>query len=268
MDSIKFGCQAYTWKMSYEKYFGKVPHMLDVIAKSEFEGLEIMIDLMGGYYDDQKLSAALEESGVEFAALAVSLPWLNEKETEEEEKISNEAIEFLKKFPGTIMMLGHEPVGDRDNLLVKQKNQASIINGIARRASGDGIKAVFHANSSPNAYFRTEEDYRRLADMLDERVVGLALDAGHMANGNCDVQALFKEFMPKIKHVHYKDMTEKHEWTPMGTGSIDFVALTDILRKGKYQGWIMVEDESPDALIDPDLVTLNNGKYIADHLKG
>ena len=48
----------------------------------------------------------------------------------------------------------------------------------------------------------------------------------------------------------------------MGKGSIDFSGIISFLDATNYNGWIMVEEESSDAVIDPDRVTLANGKYI------
>ncbi|MDR3224998.1 MAG: sugar phosphate isomerase/epimerase [Clostridiales Family XIII bacterium] len=269
MSEIKFGCQVYTWYMSYDKYNGEVRHTLDVIANSKFTGIEPMTDFMGDYFEDYALMQdALQQTKVALPAIAFSQPWLGAEETADEQQEADKAIAYLKHFPGTILMLYHTPVGNRDDLLEKQKHQTGIINTIAERAAAEGIKSAFHANSPSNALFNTQEDYYRLADLLDDRFVGLALDAGHMAHGKCDVLKLFKEFMPKVWHVHYKDMLADGSWALMGKGVIDFVAITKLLRDNDYDGWIMVEDESPEGEKDPDSATMENGVYIADFLMG
>ncbi len=53
-------------------------------------------------------------------------------------------------------------------------------------------------------------------------------------------------------------------WIAMGRGIIDFPRLTAGLRQSGYNGWIMVEDESPDGEADPDAVTRANGRYIRE----
>jgi len=47
-----------------------------------------------------------------------------------------------------------------------------------------------------------------------------------------------------------------------GKGCIDFAGIVAVLRQHDYRGWIMVEDESPRAEVDPDTVTRSNGTYL------
>ncbi|MCL2162850.1 MAG: sugar phosphate isomerase/epimerase [Oscillospiraceae bacterium] len=263
---IRFGSQSYTWFMSYDKYFGKVPHMLDIVARSKFEGIEFTTNILGEYIDPAKLKEALHASGTPLAAIAISLPWLSDAETDDEFEEIKRVIELVSAFPETLLMLGQKPVGDRDNLYAKQKKQINIVNGIAKRASEKDITVAYHTNSQVNSLFRTQEEYYILAELLDERFIGLALDAGHMAYGGCDVPGMFIDLASKIKHVHYKDMKSNLTWTPMGEGIIDFRAITKSLRDSGYYGWIMVEDESPEAEINPDDVTFRNGEYVNKYL--
>ena len=57
-------------------------------------------------------------------------------------------------------------------------------------------------------------------------------------------------------------MSAAGAWCAMGDGMIDFPRLTADLRRTGYSGWIMVEDESPGAEIDPDAITRQNGQYL------
>ena len=52
----------------------------------------------------------------------------------------------------------------------------------------------------------------------------------------------------------------------MGAGVIDFPRIVTMLRDGGYDGWIMVEEESPQAEGDPDAATLQNGEYLRQTL--
>ena len=48
----------------------------------------------------------------------------------------------------------------------------------------------------------------------------------------------------------------------MGDGSIDFEGVTRFLIDTGYDGWLIVEDESAEAEIDPDGVTTTDGVYL------
>ena len=162
-------------------------------------------------------------------------------------------------------MLAHlaaDPVREH-NLYEKQMNQLYCLCDIAKRARERGIVPVFHPNSGPNSIFRYESDYHIMFDMLYEGGIGYAPDAGHMANGGIDPLSVIKEHRDLVQHVHFKDMTADHTWATMGTGIIDFESIVRYLEETDYRGWIMTEDESPDAVADSDGVVLADGKYMA-----
>lgn len=266
MSKIKYGSQTYPWQMNIEKYHGQVPHMADILLQAGFTGMEAEICMLEDYYTDwQKLKALLDEKNVTFAALAFHEDWLGYGETDEERAKADEAIEFLKHFPTAKLMLGHvaaDPIRER-NLYEKQKNQLKCISDIAQRAAEEGVVTVFHPNSGDNSIFRYENDYHIMFDTLYTKGIGYAPDAGHMANGGIDPLKVIKEHRDIVQHVHFKDMTPDHVWATMGTGVIDFKSIVDFLKETNYQGWIMTEDESPDAEADSDGVVLADGKYMA-----
>ena len=265
MSHIAYGGQTYPWQMNIEKFHGQVPHMVDTLVQAGFTGIEAEICMLEDYYTDwQRLKALLDEKGIVLAALAVHEPWLLPRETEEEYQAANQAIEFLTHFPAAKLMLGHaaeDPIREH-NLREKQDNQMSCIRAIGQRAAERGIVSVFHPNPTPNSIFRYEEDYQIMFDALYQCEVGYAPDIGHMLNGNIDPLAVIKQHRDKVRHVHFKDMDASHVWAAMGKGIGDFKSIIDFLNDTDYLGWIIVEDESPDAVRDSDAVVLADGLYI------
>ncbi len=53
----------------------------------------------------------------------------------------------------------------------------------------------------------------------------------------------------------------------MGTGKLDFHAITEWLTTRNYEGWIICEDECHDAIGDPDSVTMQNGEWCKENLQ-
>lgn len=268
MSNILYGGQTYPWQMNIEKFHGQVPHMTDVLVQAGFSGIEAEICMLEEYYTDwKKLKALLDEKGLALAALAVHEPWLCEKETEEEFEAANQAIEFVSHFPAAKLLLCHvamDPVREH-NLLEKQKNHLACLRAIGQRAAERGVVTAFHPNSAPNSIFRYEEDYDIMFDTLYSCEVGYAPDVGHMMNGNIDPLKMIQKHRDKIRHVHFKDMAPNHEWATMGQGIGDFKSVIDFLNETDYRGWIMVEDESPDAVKDSDAVVMADGKFIAEN---
>lgn len=265
MSHILYGSQTYPWQMNLEKFHGQVPHMVDVLLRAGFTGMEAEICMLEDYYEDWgKLKALLDEKGVALAALAIHEPWLLPQETDEEFAAADKAIEFLAHFPTAKLLLGHvaiDPVREH-NLKEKQQNHLACIRDIGRRAAERGVVAVFHPNSAPNSIFRYDEDYDTMFEALAKCDVGYAPDVGHMLNGGIDPLKTIQEHREKVQHVHFKDMDADHVWATMGCGIGDFKPIVKYLEDTDYRGWIMTEDESPDAVQDSDGVVLADGAYI------
>jgi inosose dehydratase len=250
--------------MSYEKYSQRLDHIISVVAESGFAGIEAEICMLGPYNKaPEKLSADLKTRGIGLGALCLVCDWLSPQETDEELAEADRVITMLRAhFPGTLLALCQMPQADRSDLSERQNNCIACCNAIGRRAADSGVATVMHPNSPPGSVFRIAEDYKILMDGLDSSVITYAPDAGHIAKGGMDPVAIFKEYGSVIGHVHFKDMTPEGTWAEMGQGCIDFDAIVSGLQAGGFQGWIMVEDESPRAETDPDAVTVANGEYL------
>ena len=92
--AIKFGSEVYTWFMDGygEGNKNKLPHMMKVIKEAGFTGIEPMVlepyddYWLGDCKDPAKLKDALDEAGIELAALALICKWDGEEETEAQEQ--------------------------------------------------------------------------------------------------------------------------------------------------------------------------------------
>jgi inosose dehydratase len=266
---IKYGFQTYTWQMSYEKYADKIEHVADITKKSGLLGIEAETCMLKGFFDTSSPEAfkkMLAEKGVEFACLVVVRDWLHDGETADEKQLADKAMEFLRAFPNALLSLCPMPQNDRSNLAERQKNALTCVNSIAKRAADFGIKSVFHPNSPPGSVFRTFDDYKLMLDGLDSKFLGFCPDSGHIHNGGMDVYDIFRDYMPLIKHVHFKDVAADGGWKIMGEGITDFVKIVEMLHRSRFEGYVMIEDESPEAEVDPDAVSVKNGEYIRNTL--
>ena len=263
MSQIKFGCQFYTWQMSGNRYAGKLPDILNVVKPAGFAGIESEPWMLGSYYGDPSaLKDLLAQFNLQLGAIAFVCDWANPVETEQEIDEAERVFTYVKSFPDAHLVLCQFPGKDRSNLRQRQNNLISCVNAVAVRAVDQGLICSYHPNSPDGSVFRIEDDYKILFDGLDTRVVGFAPDTGHIARGGMDVIKIFNTYRPLIKHIHFKDITMTGGWTAMGAGMIDFPKIVTMLRDTGYTGWIMIEEESPEAEADPNTATTKNGEYL------
>lgn len=262
---IRFGCQTYTWQMSFEKYRGKVEHILSTVHAAGLEGLEPELCMLGDFAaDPARLQSVLQKHGVTLGALCLVCDWQDANENADEAAQADAVIALLRNhFPESVLVLCQMPGRDRTNISERQKNALACINAVGKRAHAAGVVAAFHPNSPEGSIFRTADDYHVMLMGLDTTCVGFAPDAGHIAKGGMDPVAVIGAAISTVRHVHFKDMDAEGNWAEMGHGIIDFRAIVEILNKAGYRGWIMIENESALAEIDPDAATLASGHYIA-----
>jgi inosose dehydratase len=265
---IRYGCQTYTWQMSFDRYAGQVEHIVDVIKASGMRGMEPEQCMLGAFAEQPaRLREVLAERGVKLVAFCLVGDWRGAAETASERANADATISMLAgHFPDCLLALCQMPGADRDQLTQRQNNALACINAIAKRASGAGIVAAFHPNSPAGSVFRTADDYELLLAGLDSRYLGFIPDAGHIAKGGMDPVRVISEAIGLVRHVHFKDMDAQGAWVEMGRGIIDFPGIVQVLTAANYRGWIMVEDESALAEHDPDAATMANGRYVTSIL--
>ena len=264
---FRFGSEVYTWYMSNngETYKDQLGHMIEVISKAGFKGIQPIFSWMGALQDPDRLEAKLKEQGLELAALALALDWNGKGESDQERDAADRAIRLLQRFPGAVLCTVQIPTG-RHDLKERRLRLVDIINKVSKRAADKGVPCSFHPNSPHTSITRTEEDYSVILESLDVKATGWCPDVGHIANGGMDPLAKMKQYASLINHVHYKDWDGEPEFALMGKGKVDLLGITRWLGEQRYEGWIICEDEGKEALEDPDFVTLHDGRWINETL--
>ncbi len=265
---MRYGCHGYTWQMSYEQESRvDLGHILDVIERAGFEGIDTQVKMLGPFeHDAAALARELDVRGLELAALTVSLDWIHGHEDLEEQRTADYFIRYLSFFGSPVLNLVPRP-GGRSDLRRDQDSILTCVNAIARRAAAVGVRAAFHPNSSPGSVFAEATDYERMFAGLDHDVIGWTPDVGHIAKGRMDPVALIQRFGRLVRHCHFKDIDHEDRWVAMGAGRLDFPGVVQALGAWGYDGWIMVEEESAFAVADPDAAMMQNGRYVREVLR-
>ncbi|MFT5288841.1 MAG: inosose dehydratase [Planctomycetota bacterium] len=267
MKNVRIACQTYTWQMSGD-YVGKLDHILGLLAKTGFNGVEPETQYLGALGEPGALSAALAQSGIQLAGLCLVEDWLSLEETPAERERADECLDFLAHFPGTLLNLCQMPTSRPDDALQLRERQGNLlacVHEIAARAEARNIPSAYHPNSPDASIFRTAPDYEVLLAALGGSL-GWVPDCGHIARVGMDPLEMIRKHRDLVQHIHYKDMTVDGAWAEMGKGVIDYLAITRFLVETNYAGWIVVEDESDRAIPDPDQVTIDDWVWIERNL--
>ena len=210
---FRFGSEVYTWFMNNDgkTHAGRLGHMIEVIAKAGFTGIQPIHFWMGDLSDPGRLEAKLKEQGIELAAIALALEWNSTEETEKEREEADQTINLLQRFSGAILCTVQKPSG-RHNLVERRQSLVNIVNTVSRRAMEKGVPCSFHPNSPHTSITRTEEDYQVILESLDSTATGWTPDVGHIINAGMNPLEKMKQYASMINHVHYKDWNGEPEF--------------------------------------------------------
>lgn len=261
---VRFASQTYSWQMS-GNWAGRLNEIVRTVAASGFEGIEPEVCMTGGYETATQLRGLLLEHGVELAALTLVLDWQHPGETASERQEADRVIEVLRHFPGARLVLVQSPSDRWTDRALAQDNLLTCLTAVAHRAADAGLTATFHPNSPRASIVRERSDYDRVLPRLPS-VLGWTPDTGHLAVGGMDPLELIGEYRELINHVHLKDADRDGRWTPNGTGSIAMDRCVALLAATGYEGWVVLEDESPQAEADPAAAAVANREYVRTRL--
>jgi inosose dehydratase len=263
---IKFGCQTYSWQMSGDTYRGRLRHMAEVSAAAGFDGIEPEVVMLGQRRAPAAMAPILSETGLELVSIVLVEDWAGSGETPAEQSNADHYIDYVRHFPSAVLVLCQMPGRDRDRLGERQRNLLDCVNAIGQRAADQDVRCTFHPNSPAGSVFRTAADYEVLLGGL-AGTVGYTADVGHIASGGMDPLDTLRTYRDRLDHIHFKDIDSRGRWAPTGIGVIDFPGLTRYLVDTGFEGWIVLEDESPDAERNPDEAAHRNGRYVTQRLR-
>ena len=85
---------------------------------------------------------------------------------------------------------------------------------------------------------------------LNRKELYLTYDTSHYYTNSGDIDILWRTFHDKIKNVHIVDnyTKEADPHPPLGTGSIDFESIIEIMRRYNYEGSLIIELSSAKGL--------------------
>jgi inosose dehydratase len=141
-----------------------------------------------------------------------------------------------------------------------------------------GLRTVFHHHCA--GYVETPTEIDQLMALTDPTLVGLVLDMGHYKFGGGDPLSCLVKHQSRIWHIHFKDchtqlaeQSRKEGWDyfksvgsgvfcELGKGSVDFPSIVAELKKQKYDGWIVVEQDVLPGMGNPKVCAKRNRDYI------
>lgn len=264
---MKTGCQTFTWEMLGDDWAGSTDDVVRAIGAAGYAGIEITNNMIGGYDRDvEGFKHLLAETGLTFVAYAFSTPsgFTVEEKTEEELAAISSAMDFIASFPGTILSLGcptdHRGIGDAKAIEIAGR----IFNRAGEIGKTRNVPVAFHPSSHHGSVVVTRPQYEAMMAATDPSLVKWVPDTGHIIRGAQNIPETLSLFRERIAYVHLKDASSDGVWRMMGAGDCDIPGVIAHLHdKLGFDGWLIGEEESDEAGLDPATAVKRNREYLA-----
>ena len=141
--------------------------------------------------------------------------------------------------------------GERGNL-DHYKLLAERLNKAGERCKKAGIQLCYHNHDFEFAALEGKMPYDLLLSQTDKNLVKMELDLYWASKAGHDPVALFKANPGRFPLWHVKDMdkTEKHDFTEVGNGSIDFKRIFAQAKLAGLQYFFVEQDKTPGEPMD------------------
>lgn len=261
MAGRRIACQTFTWEMLGDGWTGGPDDLVEAIATAGYAGIEIT-DTMIGHYADQPEAFArrLDESGLTLAAFAYGSHggFSEADQAEADYAACRKWSDFVAHFSGAVLSMGSATAMSDGPRADKIALAAEIYNRSAEIARAAGIALALHPSSHKNTLLFDKADYDRIFSLLDKNI-GWVPDTGHILRAGQDIGLTLSDFGDRIRYLHLKDVDAHGDWAMLGEGICDLTAVLAAVEKApRFNGWIVVEEESEEAGKDPAAAVRRN----------
>lgn len=264
---LKAGCQTFTWEMLGSGWTGDADDLLAAIAAAGYAGIEITDRMIGPYKDRPTLFAdALEKHGLALVAYACgSESGFTEPDALDADlEMASRAITFAGAFPDAHVSFGSATIMSEGPRGAKFGAAARFYNEAAERGARANVPVAVHPSSHHDTLLLTREDYDELFARLDPEAVGWVPDTGHIIRGGHDILDTLGSYRDRIRYLHLKDVDRTGDWQMLGAGTCDVAAVIALVSDApRFNGWLVVEEESEQAGHDPATAVATNRKTLA-----
>ena len=244
--------------------------VLDDIARTGYDGTQLGL----GFPEGDALRGVLAARDLRLAEVYASIPATVDGPTAGALDEVRERLRLLVAGGGEVLCVAFDGTPDRDAFAGRASDAATprltadgwartleLLATVARETRDAGARIAFHPHAG--TYVETPDEVDRLAAAIDDATLPFCLDVGHYTVGGGDPAAALRRLGDRVTHVHLKDVDpevlaalregsaggfgaaiRRRLFTELGSGVLDLDAILAVLAERRYDGWLMVEQDS------------------------
>jgi len=244
--------------------------ILDDIARTGYDGCQLGL----GFPEGNELRTTLAARDLRLAEVYASIPATVDGPTAGALADVRERLRLLVAGGGEVLCIaldgspgrdeaaGHATGADTPQLTdAGWDGLVELLRTVAAETRAAGGRVAFHPHAG--TFVETPAEVERLAAAIDAETLPLCLDVGHYLVGGGDPVAALLRFGDRVTHVHLKDVdpdvlgglrrraigsfgdaVRQRLFTELGSGLLDLDGILAVLAERRYDGWLMVEQDS------------------------
>ncbi len=239
--SVKLGCQTNAWRINPANF----SDLLNVLAKLKelgFDGFETGFrNLQPQFGNILQARAQLEKHGLQFFGCHIFLDKYDEKTNVAPMDVVTKIVDGAAAFGAQRLILSGTGL-IKDNKIDTEtvKRKADGINAAAKYCKSKGIKFAYH-NHGPE-FQNNGLEIESLYKLTDPSLVDFLTDCGWAMRGGMNVPEFFSRHHKRIIGLHLRDFKGDTQ-VPLGQGDFPLQQLAAVIKKVKWQGWALNEEE-------------------------
>ena len=244
--------------------------ILDDIARIGYDGCQLGL----GFPDGGTLREMLASRELRLAEVYASIPATADGPAANALADVRERLRLLVAGAGEVLCVAFDGSPDRDRAAGRASDPATprltddgwtrtieLLETISAETRAAGARIAFHPHAG--TYVETPDEVERLAASIDAATLPFCLDVGHFLVGGGDPVTALRRYGARVEHLHLKDVdpdvlaglrdgtvadfgeaVRRRLFTELGAGVLDLDGVLAALAERRYDGWLMVEQDS------------------------
>lgn len=256
----KFGFHPAIWQCgeSEERFWEAVGDMAD----AGWDGFEVAGPILKPYYDDPRpFISRLAEHGLELATVYSGLSFADPAKIETELAAVTRTADFCQAVGCEVLLIdGGSKLNGQHHGEADYHRVAEAANKVGEMALQRGLTCAWHQHWG--TMFEFPPAFHRLMELTDPDLLKFCPDTAQLTLGLFDLPEIFTEYLDRIAYVHFKDLDPNRRFIELGSGTIDFAPLWELLEGRGFDGWIVV-DLDYTSLEPPESCAVNR-RYLTE----
>lgn len=253
---MKLGYSTITWggvggtaggvtsvKDLYYRVNGSTTEAIADISSAGYAGTEIFDGNLADFADNPEvLLGSLKAANLQLVSVYTGANFIYDDILDDElAKVTQSAV-LARQFGASRLVVGggaQRSGGFRDG---DMQSLATALDRVVEIAEAHGLESSYHPHLGTIV-----EGAAGLGELMTLSRINFCPDTAHLAAGGADPEEMIRLHGTRLAHVHLKDFDRQtNQFTPLGHGDLDFVAIISAIRDAGYDDWLMVELDAYD----------------------